>query len=123
MAADKQQEIAEFERSRAQLMGLSGQKRNMQMQAGMLEATIDELGKTKEKAVYKIVGNIMVPSDAKSVLKDAKSQKETVDLRLKTFQKQEDALIEKLNKLKSQIEGKPAEKSDKAEKADKKDKE
>ena len=119
MAADKQQEIAEFERSRAQLMGLSGQKRNMQMQANILEATIDELGKTKEKTVYKIVGNIMVPADSKSVLKDAKGQKETVDLRLKTLQKQEDALIEKLNKLKSQIEGKPAEKADKADKKDK----
>ena len=109
---ENQNAMAEFERARGQLAGISAQKRNMQAQISMLDATNEELGKTKEKKVYKAVGNILVPAETKTVIKDVKKQKETIDLRIKTVQKQEDALMEKLNKLKTEIEGK-----DKNEKA------
>ncbi len=109
---ENQNAIAEFERSRSQLAGISAQKRNLQAQLSMLDTTSEELSKTKEKTVYKAVGNILVPAGTNAVVKDVKKQKETVDLRMKTVQKQEDALMEKLNKLKTEIEGK-----DKKEKA------
>ena len=75
-----------------------------------MKQALEELGKTKEKRVYKAVGNILIQEDTLKVKKDLEEKKTSVDLRLKTLQKQEDSLINKLNKLKSELEAgsKPA---------------
>lgn len=99
-----QQNIAEFERSRAQLMGITNQKRQLEMQASAFSAALSELKASKEKKVYKAVGNILILSEAKKVEKELSEQKESADVRVKSLQKQEDALMDKLNKLKSVIE-------------------
>ncbi|MCX8158171.1 MAG: prefoldin subunit [Candidatus Diapherotrites archaeon] len=102
--AENADDIKEFEKSRAQLINVSTQKRNFVVQSEILNNAIEELEKTKEKIAYKAIGNILIPADPKELVKELKSQKENIDLRIKTFQKQEDALLEKLNKLKAKIE-------------------
>ena len=102
---EMQKTLVEFERNRSQLMNVSGQKQQLQMTVATLTKAIEELGKTTEKKVYQAVGNIMILKDAKEVKKELTEQKESMDLRVKTLQKQEDALIDKLNKLKAEIEG------------------
>ena len=44
--------------------------------------------------------SLLAPDEAS----DLKEKKESIDLRVKTMQKQEDSLVNKLNKLKSEIE-------------------
>ncbi|MBU2260194.1 prefoldin subunit beta [Patescibacteria group bacterium] len=104
MAEDIQQTFAEFERGRAQLMNVSAQRQQMQVQSTALAASLEALGKTTEKKVYKAVGNILILSDTAKVKKELADQKESTELRLKTVQKQEDALVEKMNKLRERIE-------------------
>jgi len=104
MAEIDQAKIAQFERSRMQLMNISGQKQQLQIQSLTLKQALDELAKTKEKKVYKAVGNILIQSDTIKVKKELDEKKNSVDLRLKTLQKQEDSMVNKLNKLKSEIE-------------------
>ncbi len=104
MANDIQQKIVDFERSRNQLLGISAQKQQLQIQSQTLKVTLDELEKTKEKQVYKAVGNILILSDTAKVKKETRERKESVDLRIKTLQKQEESLVNKLNKLKGEIE-------------------
>ncbi len=104
MADDVQQKIVEFEQNRNQLMNVSAQKQQLQVQSQTFKATLEELEKTKEKQVYKAVGNILILSDTVKVKKDTKERLESVDLRLKTMQKQEESLVNKLNGLKSEIE-------------------
>lgn len=99
-----QQNIAEFERNRNQLLNVSSQKQQLQFQSNALNASLEELKKTSEKKAYKAVGPIMVLCDVKDLQKELGEQKESADLRVKTLQKQEDTLIEKLNKLKAKIE-------------------
>jgi prefoldin beta subunit len=99
--------VAQFERSRMQLMNVSGQKQQMQIQSMTMKQALEELAKTKEKKVYKAVGNILIQDDTDKVKKDLQEKKESIDLRLKTVEKQEESLINKLNKLKSELEGKP----------------
>ncbi len=99
-----QQNVTEFERNRAQLMGISNQKRQLELQSNAFGAALTELKSTKEKKVYKAVGNILVLSDVKRVEKELSEQKESADVRLKSLQKQEETVIDKLNKLKSMIE-------------------
>lgn len=104
MTNEIQQKVMDFERSRNQLMGVSSQKQNLQIQSQTLKTTLEELEKTKEKRVYKAVGNILILSDTSAVKKDVKEKQESAELRLKTLQKQEESLVNKLNGLKSEIE-------------------
>lgn len=104
MAEPTQQELADFERSRMQLMNVSAQKQQLELQSRTLGLALEEIEKTKEKKIYKAVGSVLILSDAQSVKKDLSEQKESIELRAKTLQKQEDSLLDKLNKLKSQIE-------------------
>lgn len=103
------EEIMQFEQSRNQLMGVSNQKQQFLAQSATLEKALEELEKTNEKKVYKAVGNILILADTQETKKELKEAKEIVDLRIKTLQKQEDVLVQKLNKLRAQIEGKPIE--------------
>jgi len=108
--------IAEFERGRSQLFGISSQKQQLQIQSMTIKQALDELAKTKEKKVFKAVGNILIQSETAKVKKELQEKKESLDLRLKTMQKQEDSLMNKLNKLKSELESgqkQPEEKEDK----------
>ncbi len=109
--ADVNKSIQEFERGRIQLSAIENQRQSMEIQSKALEEAITELKASKEQKVYKAAGNILILSDAKRVEKELKEQKETMDLRVKTLKKQEEAMLDKLNKLKADIEGfqKPAE--------------
>ncbi|AJF60840.1 MAG: prefoldin subunit [Candidatus Diapherotrites archaeon] len=102
--ANIQESIMEFEKARNQLLSISAQKQQLQLQSEALGQALDELKDSKEEKVFKAVGNILILKDAKEVKKEVDEQKETVDLRFKTVQKQEDALIDKMNKLKNEIE-------------------
>jgi prefoldin beta subunit len=82
---------------RQQLMFLTQQKQQLQFQINVLDNTIKELEKTKEKKVYKGVGNVFIMSDKDDVLKETKDLKDTIDLRIKNIQKQEDAVLKKIN--------------------------
>lgn len=104
MAEINESKVAEFERSRAQLFNVSAQKQQLQLQSMTMRQALDELGKTKEKKVFKAVGNILIQADTEKVKKELEEKKESVDLRLKTLQKQEDSLVNRLNKLKSELE-------------------
>lgn len=101
------EEIMQFEQSRNQLMSISSQKQQFQAQSLTMEKALEELDKTSEKKVFKAVGNILILSDTQETKKELKETKETLDLRIKTLQKQEDVLVQKLNKLRAQIEGTP----------------
>lgn len=118
---EKRALILDFEKNRQFLGNISAQKQQLGFQNEILAASLDELKNTKEKTVWKAVGNILVPKETKEMEKELKEKKDSVDLRMKTVEKQEDTLIKKLNSLKSQIEDKPKE-NDKDEKESKKDK-
>ncbi len=99
---------------RQQLMFLSQQKQQVQFQINVLENTLKELEKTKEEKVYKGVGNVFIYSDKSEVIKETKDLKDTLDLRIKNIQKQEDTILKKINSS-SKPKGKDDEENDKIE--------
>ncbi|GEM_PF-901882 len=82
-----------------QLMFITQQKQQMQFQANVFESTIKELEKTKEKKVFKGVGNIFIQKDVSEVLTETKDTIETINQRIKTLEKQENDALKKLNEL------------------------
>lgn len=97
--------IMEFERNRQMLGNVNAQKQQVAFQLEMINASLEELSKTKEKSVYKVVGNVLFLKDAKEMEKELKDKKESTDLRLKTLEKQEETIIKKLNAIKAKVEG------------------
>jgi prefoldin beta subunit len=106
MTEEIQQLITEFERGRNQLMMTGSQKQQLTIQKQTIELALEELNKSKEKNVLKAVGNILITKDRTETITELEKQKETAELKLKTVEKQEKILTDKLNKLKKQIEEK-----------------
>jgi prefoldin beta subunit len=114
--------ILDFERNRQLLASVSSQKQQIALQLEMIDASLEEMGKTKEKTVYKVVGNVLFPKDTKEMEKELKEKREVTDLKLKTAEKQEENLLKKLNTLRAKLESEMKEEGDKTESADKKKK-
>jgi len=104
MAELDQAKINEFRAGRQQLLNITAQKQQLQFQASAIQNALNELKESKPKTVFKAVGNILVEKDAKVVKKELEESKENLDVRIESLQKQEDSLVNRLNKLKAQME-------------------
>lgn len=104
MAQDIREMVNEFEKQRQTLMSVSMQRQQLQAIINGLDISLKELENTKESKVFKAAGAILVSRDTKEVKKELAEQKENNELRMKTLDKQEKNLVEKLNTLKTQIE-------------------
>ena len=103
---ENQQDVQEFVRKRQQLLTISNQKQQLQAQHAALEAALKELSESAEPKVYKAIGNILILKDITDVKKELSETVEQADLRVKTLAKQEESLVNRLNKLKAGLEGK-----------------
>ena len=63
---------------------------------------LNELEKTKKDA-YKIVGTIMVSSNKEDLKKELNEQKEILDLRIKSLEKQEKNFKEKAEDIQKEV--------------------
>ncbi len=84
-----------------QAQQLALQRQQFQGQLFELENALKELASAP--MAYKIIGNIMVASDKETLKKDLESKKELVELRIKSFEKQEHQLREKVKDLQASI--------------------
>ncbi len=74
------------------------QKEQMVLQLSEIENTINEL-QNIEGDVYKITGSVMIKKKKEDVLKDLKEKKDLLELKIKSLEKQEKTLREKLENL------------------------
>ncbi len=111
--------ILEFERNRQMLANISAQKQQVSLQLELVNASLEELTKVKEKTVYKVVGNVLFPKDAKEMQAELETKKESTDLRLKTLEKQEENSVKKLKAIQAKLEAEMKTEKEKAPVADK----
>jgi prefoldin beta subunit len=83
------------------LQQILSQKQQYQGQVVEIDSAIEELGKTED--AYKIVGNIMVKVSKEDLNKDLNEKKERVELRMKTFEKQEKTMKDKAESLRQEV--------------------
>ena len=101
MAEDHSKQIAELQAIEQNLSSVTMQRQNFSLQLGEIESALKEL-QGKEKA-FKIVGNILVEADRATLEKELSEKKEVVELRLKTFEKQEAKLKERMQQLQNDV--------------------
>ncbi|MBI2129951.1 prefoldin subunit beta [Candidatus Woesearchaeota archaeon] len=84
------------------------QKQQFQVQLVEIESALSELGRSKE--AYKIVGNIMVSSSKDALEKELKEKQETLSIRIKSIEKQENSIKDRAKKLQEEVLGEMKEK-------------
>ena len=77
----------------------------MEFQLKETDHTIDELGKTSEGTpVYRSAGGVLIRvEDRDALVKELETNKETMDIRLKSLRRQEEELKKKLRELEADL--------------------
>lgn len=98
-----QNQIAQFQQVQQQLQAVSNQKIQMEAQKREMERTVEELGKA-EGDVYKNVGSLLIKvSDKEAVRDEILESIETMEVRIKSMDRQEKGLREKYENLQATI--------------------
>lgn len=98
-----QNQIAQFQQVQQQLQAITTQKMQMENQKREMERTIEELDKSTGD-LYKNVGSLLIKVDDKEAAKkEIQDTIETVDIRLKSIERQEKNLREKYTTLQETI--------------------
>lgn len=101
-----QDQIGRLQQLQSQLQMLQQQRYQIETRLKEIDEALEELEKATDKTpVYKSVGSILIKSEGKeSVVSELKSNKESLDLRVSTLNKQEGRTREKLNELQSKVQ-------------------
>ena len=90
--------IAQLQLSEQALQNLLLQKQVFQFEFIETNNALEELKKTKQDEVFKIVGSLMIKSNKVELEKELERKRDIVNLRLKAIEKQEQELKERLLK-------------------------
>lgn len=98
------EQLVQSQHVQQQLQAIATQRIQLEMQMREVERAIAELDKLEEKAeVYKSIGSIFIKSEKTSVKAELQEGNEAFDVRLKTLQRQEKKLREKLEEMQAKI--------------------
>ncbi|MCL6500792.1 MAG: prefoldin subunit beta [Candidatus Pacearchaeota archaeon] len=95
--------IAELQLAEQGLQNLLLQKQMFQIELIETNNALEELKKSKEGEVFKIVGSLMFKSDKAELAKELEKKKELLDLRIRAIEKQEESLKNKLIKAREEV--------------------
>ncbi|MEM2943346.1 MAG: prefoldin subunit beta [Methanomassiliicoccales archaeon] len=100
-----QNQIAQFQQLQQQLQAILTQKFQMEAQLREIDRTLEELAKiTDDVPIYRSVGSLLIKArDKESVVHEIQEDKETLEIRVKTLDRQEKALRERYQALQDQI--------------------
>ena len=101
-----QDQITRLQQMRGQLQMITQQRQQVELRLREIEEALSELEKTDSKtSIYKSVGAVLIKTKGKSeVTKELKSNKESLELRKSTLDKQEGRTKEKLTELQSKVQ-------------------
>jgi prefoldin beta subunit len=101
-----QNQIAQFQQLQQQLQTVLSQKMQMEAQLRETENTLEELvNVTDDAPIYKNVGSLLIKAnDKESVVKEIEENKETLEIRVKTLNRQEKQMRERYQSLQDQLQ-------------------
>lgn len=101
-----QDQIERLQQLQSQLQMIQQQRYQVETRLREIDEALEELEKATEKTpIYKSVGSILIKAEGKeTVITELKSNKESLDIRKNTLNKQEGHLREKLTELQSKVQ-------------------
>lgn len=100
MADDKK--LQEMQILEQNLQNLLLQKQAFQMELSETTTALKEIEKSSDE-VFKIIGQLMIKTEKKKIKDELLNKEKILDLRIKSFEKQEDYLSAQLDKLREEI--------------------
>ena len=106
MSPQLRDQITRLQQLRMNMQTIMQQRQQVELRLKEVEEATSELEKTDAKTpIYKSVGSLLIKTKGKSeVTKELKANKETLELRKTTLEKQEGRTKEKLNELQSKVQ-------------------
>ena len=101
MKEETKEKITQLQNFEQNINSIIAQKQQFQAQNMEVENALTQLKDTDK--VFRIIGNIMVASSKDKAKKELTEKKEIVELRLKTFDKQEEKLRNQANELQQEV--------------------
>lgn len=102
MNKDIQEKIMELQVTEQNLQNILIQKQNFQVQCSEVENALKELKNSKEP-VFKLIGPTMISIDKNKIEKELSEKQEILNLRIKSFEKQEVEVKKKFDSLQSEV--------------------
>lgn len=100
---DDRKFLGQFQSYQQQLQAILMQKENLKLQILEIEKTLEELEINKEKEAYKITGTIMIKKNVTELKNELKEKKDSFDLRIKTLEKAEERITNKLKEMEPKL--------------------
>jgi prefoldin beta subunit len=104
LTPEAQQVLMDMQACQQQMQTVLIQKESLNIQSMEIDKALDELKKIKNEEVFKAVGPILIKSEKAKLTKELEERKETIDLRLKSLQKQESRLKERMDQGQEKLE-------------------
>lgn len=96
------EKIVQLQMLEQNLQNIVMQKQNFQAQISEIDNALKEVKQTEDQ-VFKVIGSTMIATDKPKLEKELSSKKEILDLRIKSFEKQEKQLKEKFELLQAEV--------------------
>lgn len=97
-----EQKIQEMQILEQKLQNSIFQKQAFQIELAETESALKEIEKSADE-IFKIVGQLMIKSDKSKIEGELTDKKKVLELRIKSFEKQENFLSEQLDKLRNEL--------------------
>ena len=102
---DVQHKMMEYDNTVKAYEALVNELQQMKYQLTEIKTTIDELNKQPDDVeVYKSVGSILFKSTKSEILQDLEDKRVTLEARIKSTEKHEETLKNRINSLKTSLE-------------------
>ena len=72
------------------------------MELSETQSALNEIRGSKDD-VYKIIGQMMIKSEKKKILEELENKEKIISLRLSSIEKQEDSMMEKMEKIREEV--------------------
>lgn len=97
-----EQKIQEMQILEQRLQNSILQKQAFQMELAETNSALSELEKSGDD-VFKIIGQLMIKSEKSKIQEELSNKQKILELRIKSFEKQEEIITKQLDKLREEI--------------------
>jgi prefoldin beta subunit len=99
---EQEKKIQEMQILEQNLQNMMLQKQTFQMELSETTSAIEEI-KNSGDEVFKIIGQLMIKADKKKTLDELSNKEKILSIRLKSIEKQENLMIERLESMKQEF--------------------
>jgi len=100
MSSDKK--LQEMQILEQNLQNLLLQKQAFQMELSETTSALQEIEKSGDE-IFKIIGQLMIKSEKSKIKEELLNKEKILNTRIKSFEKQEDFISEKLEKIREEV--------------------